>query len=122
MGILSGITRALGGSRRRPTIGANTYGRRRSSGAGGALLGGLALRELSRRSSGGTARGYGGQAGYGRTTGGYGRTSGGLGGLLGGLGGMGAGRSSSRGGGLLGGLLSGAMNSRSGRRTTGGRF
>lgn len=125
MGILSGITRALGGSRRRPTIGANTYGRRRSSGAGGALLGtlgGLALRELSRRSSGGTARGYGGQAGYGRTTGGYGRTSGGLGGLLGGLGGMGAGRSSSRGGGLLGGLLSGPMNSRSGRRTTGGRF
>lgn len=106
MGILSGITRALGGSRRRPTIGANTYGRRRSSGAGRALLGtlgGLALRELSRRSSGGTARGYGGQAGYGRTTGGYGR-------------------SSSRGGGLLGGLLSGAMNSRSGRRTTGGRF
>ncbi|MBD4430648.1 hypothetical protein GUG90_05505, partial [Xanthomonas citri pv. citri] len=67
MGILSSITRTLGGGRSsRPTIGAHDgrspgFGRqartqgRRSSGLGGALLGtlgGLALRELSRRGAG----------------------------------------------------------------------
>ena len=69
MGILSSITRTLGGGGRRssrPTIGAYVgrspgFGRqarsqqRRSSGLGGALLGtlgGLALRELSRRGTG----------------------------------------------------------------------
>ena len=73
MGILSSLTRTLGGGRRasRPTIGAHVgrppgFGRqarsqrRRSSGLGGALLGtlgGLALRELSRRGAGGTTRG-----------------------------------------------------------------
>lgn len=74
MGILSSLTRTLGGGGRRssrPTIGAHIgrspgFGRqarsqgRRSSGLGGALLGtlgGLALRELSRRGAGGTTRG-----------------------------------------------------------------
>ena len=74
MGILSSLTRTLGGGGRRssrPTIGAHIgrspgFGRqarsqgRRSSGLGGALLGtlgGLALRELSRRGAGSTTRG-----------------------------------------------------------------
>lgn len=125
MAILSRLSHTLGGGRRRPTIGANYgrsgglgrsagYGRRRSRGMGGALmgtLGGLALREISRR---------GGGANRGRGDGAYGRPSGGLGGF----GGLGAGRSARRGGGMLGGLLGSAMSSRGrgGRRTSGGGF
>lgn len=124
MGILSSITRTLdGGGRRssRPTIGAYVgrsagFGRQaraqrpRSSGLGGALvgtLGGLALRELSRRGAGGTTRGRG----SGAYRGGFGPSARSAGGL---------------GTGLLGGLLGEALASRGrsgavGRRTAGGR-
>ena len=124
MGILSSLTRTLGGGGRRssrPTIGAHIgrspgFGRqarsqrRRSSGLGGALLGtlgGLALRELSRRGAGGTTRG--------RRPGAY---RGGFGPSARSTGGLGTG--------LLGGQLGGALASRgrsgaAGRRTAGGR-
>lgn len=99
MGIMSTLSNALGGTSRRPTIGAGYGGRHAprarggSGGAGRALLGTLgtlALRQLSRRGAGGAVRG---RSAYGRPS-----------------------------GGLLGGLLGAASRGRSGRRPSGGRF